>query len=688
MSERPFFEHELAEKLDRLLFASPSHRSIERLAQRLASLPRAQQELTLHWAGVAAQTYAEIGYLIASLAPQALTMLDEHDFAGWVIRGLDVYDKQGLRPAMEALRDLDGFLAEKEGRAFATFAEVEARLARLVQGLSGRPLAVKVGAFAHTDTENIFLPERLGHFVAREDNRRLYRALAVRLWAQARYGTYRQDIVAALARWPEREVATAWLAHLEAARLEACVARELPGLARELIDLREEWPPAMRPALPELAAEDADVGVSLAWLDRLMARGALPPPPTLVGRLVPELAQRVRKARIARDAATLRRALAALRGTARHQMAGEKNFSFRAEGKRGEIEIRLAGEAVTLDHEAQAAAASLLQDLGELPPDLLTPTGSGEWAPVTARQGVEETPSFGQRRADHYHDEWDYQRRAYRRGWCHLYESVVKGGDGAFVREVRQRHAARIRQLKRRFEALRGEDRILGRQLEGEEIDLDALIEAVNDRKSGAEPSPRLFMRRTRNERSLAALFLVDMSGSTKGWVNDCEREALVMLCEALDALGDAYAIYGFSGWTRTRCDLYRIKSFTERYDEEIARRIDGVEAKDYTRMGVAIRHVTGLLAQQPARHKLLVLLTDGRPDDFGDEYRGAYGVEDTRMALLEARRRGIKSYCVTIDRAGQEYLQHMMGPAAYTVLDDAGKLPAKIAEIYRRLTF
>jgi nitric oxide reductase NorD protein len=182
-------------------------------------------------------------------------------------------------------------------------------------------------------------------------------------------------------------------------------------------------------------------------------------------------------------------------------------------------------------------------------------------------------------------------------------------------------------------------------------------------------------------------MFMVDMSGSTKGWINDAEREALVMLCEALEKLGDSYAIYGFSGWTRTRCDIYRIKSFADRYDESVRGRIDAIEAKDYTRMGVAIRHLTHLLARQPARHKLLVTLSDGRPDDFGDEYRGQYGIEDTRRALQEAREQGIRSYCITIDRHGADYLRHMYGPASFAVLDDVKKLPLKVADIYRKLT-
>jgi len=396
----------------------------------------------------------------------------------------------------------------------------------------------------------------------------------------------------------------------------------------------------------------------------------------------------VRAERISRDTETLKRALTALKGAAGKKSAAPNEFEAQLNADTGAVEIRMDGEAVQLSHEAQAAAQSLQLDLGEVPPELLTAAGEGAWTPVDPEQLTAPPPELlSERKADFYYDEWDYHRNAYRRAWCHVFEMPVKPGDGAFVRETRQRYAPLIAQLKRKFEAVRGEDRILGRQHEGEEIDLDALVEAVNDRKSGAEPSPRLFCRRQRNDRSLAAMFMVDMSGSTKGWINDAEREALVMLCEALEKLGDAYAIYGFSGWTRTRCDIYRIKTFKDAYDDEVRARIGAIEAKDYTRMGVAIRHLSKLLAAQPARHKLLVTLSDGRPDDFGDEYRGNYGIEDTRRALQEARQQGIRSYCVTIERHGADYLKHMVGPASYTVLDDVKKLPLKVADIYRRLT-
>jgi nitric oxide reductase NorD protein len=242
-------------------------------------------------------------------------------------------------------------------------------------------------------------------------------------------------------------------------------------------------------------------------------------------------------------------------------------------------------------------------------------------------------------------------------------------------------------QLRRSFEALRGEDKRLRAQPDGDDIDLDAVVRAHADLRAGAELDRRVFTRRARHERDMAVLFMVDMSGSTKGWINDCEREALVLLAEALEVLGDRYAIYGFSGVTRRRCEVYRVKRFDEPYGAAVRERIAGILPLDYTRMGAAIRHLTGILAAVDARTRLLVTLSDGKPDDFSDGYRGEYGIEDTRQALIEAKRAGVHAFCITIDRDAASYLPHMYGAVNYTVVEDVARLPVKVAEVYRRLT-
>ncbi|MCX7149283.1 MAG: VWA domain-containing protein, partial [Rhodocyclales bacterium] len=506
------------------------------------------------------------------------------------------------------------------------------------------------------------------------------------LWAQTRFGTFNVDPEAELALWADRGRGLAWFALFEAMRLEACIALELPGLALDIAALRGPWPAELAAAAESLARPDATVADSLSCMAarRRVGAGDTPKFPH-VGALDPVAARRVRAARITREMAIVRRALNVLRGTGPTGTDADKSDYplLAAEGETQAVDPQ--SELISLPPPAREAAKSLIQDFGEIPPEVLHPAGPGAWQPV---DGIDTSSAAScTTQPDAFYDEWDYRRAAWRHDWCHLYEMEAPAGDHEWVDEVRRRHAHLIRSIRRRFEALRGEDKPQRRQLDGEEIDLDAQVEARADRKSGAEPSPRLFIHRRRIERSLAVMFMVDMSGSTKGWVNDAERESLVLLCEAIEALGDSYAIYGFSGWTRTHCDIYRIKRFGDRYDAATRQRIAGIEAKDYTRMGVAVRHLSGLLVRQNTRHKLLVTLSDGRPDDYGDEYRGRYGIEDTRRALLEAREKGIRSYCVTIDRHGADYLPQLYGPAHYSVIDDAKKLPQKIAEIYRKLT-
>jgi len=669
---------ELKARLDDIFYLDISTgRSYEPLLDALVLLPRSKQDFALHWGKVATSTNLELGYLVIELAPSALKTLTPALAERWVIAALDDYDRAGQRAAVERLCRVDAFAHASERRG-VMLSDIELRLTRFVQGLSGRALRIAAGESAWTDTATLHLPPEIDA----ENGLDRYKALSALLWAQTRYGTFRADLETQLAAHGDPVRAAAWLALLETQRLSFRLERELPGLATSLQSILSELPATLGNARTALAREDATVDDSLSWLPHLM--NDAPPVAVPLGALRAAQALRIRAERVAQDKVVLRRAIAGMMAALGKAGAGDEDAALAVQISGIEAELRIDGAVVALPPDGLAAAQSLIQDLGAIPPECMTPAGPGDWTPTT-REGGGPTATL-ETHADAFYDEWDYRRRAYRRQWCHLYLRELPAGDADYVPEVRRRHAPLIRQIRRRFEALRGEDRILRRQADGPEIDFDALVEAVADRRGGAETDARLFRRRQRAERSLAAMFMVDMSGSTKGWVSDAEREALVMLCEALEALGDRYAIWGFSGWTRTRCEIYRIKDFGDRYSDEVRSRIAAVEAKDYTRMGPPIRHLTQLLLAEPARHRLLVSLSDGRPDDFGDEYRGQYGVEDTRQALLEARQSGVRAYCVTIDRHGADYLKHMYGAASYTVLDDVRKLPLKIADIYRKL--
>ena len=287
---------------------------------------------------------------------------------------------------------------------------------------------------------------------------------------------------------------------------------------------------------------------------------------------------------------------------------------------------------------------------------------------------------------DFSYDEWDHARQKYRKDWCKLNEKTVKEVSNNFIADTLNKHRGLLKNLNRTFEALRQDDKRSKRQNYGDDIDLDAFVDAYIDLKQGKEVDEKLFIKLNKVERNVAVMFMIDMSGSTSGKVNTVEKESLILLCESLEILGDTYAIYGFSGKTREKCEVYRIKDFEEKYDKSVKNRICNIEAMDYTRMGASIRHLTMLLSKVEAKTKLLITLSDGKPDDV-DGYRGQYGIEDTKKALIEARFLGIHTYCITIDEEAMDYLPYMYGKNNFAVINEVSKLPLKVSDIYRKIT-
>jgi len=495
---------------------------------------------------------------------------------------------------------------------------------------------------------------------------------------------------------------------LETLRLDACLKTALPGLYRSIKQFRavadDSMDAAWQTAAVKLSCVEAGVEDCLALLDSVMD-APLPEPAFHQGVLRPVAVEKVRSARIQADEQAFRLGLMRMQKEL-EQAAGEVSeedgeeaqatrSAFDVKKVKSEdmpdgftFEIELDGRPIKPPDNVKGTIASILQDLGEIPEDYLYAAGDGVYfAGDVGERSAEDVwkGTYHEEGAFHY-NEWDYERQNYRKNWTVLRELDVSPQEDDFVAATLSKYHGQVASLRRTFEALRGEDRLLKKQPNGDNVDIDALVEAWADTTAGMEMSDRLFTKKHKLERNIAVMFMVDMSGSTKGWINDAEREALVLLCEALETLGDRYAIYGFSGMTRKRCEVYRVKRFDESYDEMVRGRISGIKPKDYTRMGVTIRHLSQLLNEVEARTKLLITLSDGKPDDY-DTYRGAYGIEDTRQALIEARRDGIHSFCITIDTEAKDYLPHMYGAANYVVIDEVKKLPLKVSDIYRRLT-
>jgi nitric oxide reductase NorD protein len=287
--------------------------------------------------------------------------------------------------------------------------------------------------------------------------------------------------------------------------------------------------------------------------------------------------------------------------------------------------------------------------------------------------------------------EWDYRIQAYRDPGTTVWESLAQQGCAAWVERTLQAQRGMLGVIRRRFEMLRAQRLVLHRQEEGDDLDIEACIEARADLRAGASMSQQLYRSSRMARRDTAVLVLVDVSGSTDAWVAgqrrivDVEREALLSLSMALDGSGDAYAILAFSGHGPGQVWLRSVKRFDERHDDGVARRIAGLEPEHYTRAGAALRHASRLLQQQPARHRLLLLLSDGKPNDE-DDYEGRYGVEDMRQAVLEARHAGQSPFCLTVDRQAATYLPRIFGAHHYALLPRPELLPAVLLDWMKRL--
>ena len=322
-------------------------------------------------------------------------------------------------------------------------------------------------------------------------------------------------------------------------------------------------------------------------------------------------------------------------------------------------------EMTVSDHQ-QKAATQIKMDL-DLPPDAVD---------STRLQGTSLFP------------EWDYRTQAYHADHCMIIaETGTEEGDTwAPDAEAQQR----IKRVRRQFEGLRPKRVTMHAQPDGNELDMDAVVRARSDLAASGHGSNRQYLDVRNQARDMAVALLVDVSLSTDAWfenrrVLDVEKEALLTLSSGLEACGDDHAIYAFTSRKRSFVKVSMLKGFEEQHSSSVRRRISALKPGYYTRIGAAIRYVQAQLAEQPHRHRLLLVVTDGKPNDV-DHYEGRYGVEDTRKAVQEARRAGSAVFGVTIDRQAQDYFPHIFGRGGYHIVGHVAQLSAALPKIYRQL--
>jgi nitric oxide reductase NorD protein len=286
--------------------------------------------------------------------------------------------------------------------------------------------------------------------------------------------------------------------------------------------------------------------------------------------------------------------------------------------------------------------------------------------------------------------EWDWREGRYMPDYCrvlHAQASTETQADGWKPDKAASR---RIRAVARRFEALRPKRQILHRQLDGEELDMDALVRSYCDLTAMGEGSDNVFLQTRELERDLSVAVLFDASRSTESWVKgrqviDVAKEALFALTMGLSASNDSHAIYSFSSLKRNRVFIETIKAFSEKSGHDVLARISALRPGHYTRLGAAVRHVSALLGGEASERKLLLVITDGKPNDL-DHYEGRYGVEDTRRAIIEARAAGQAVFGITVDSKARSYFPYMFGQRAFSILHHPDKLVQALPLIFQHL--
>ena len=404
---KPLAADQLEEQLEDILWAEASSKRGAALA--LARLTRPQQEFALHWVRALEKDNTACAYQFLIHAERALTELSLPDVERWIIEGLDVYDRSGLYAAVEVFRNVDKFLERiRVAQVGASLAEHTGVLERVVLGLSGRRLALTAAETIHTDTETLFLPATASRFGSREDNFRFLKAAAAYLWAQARFGTWRLGIIETLLGFHDQRRALRLFHTFETLRLDARIARELPGIHRDMQHLNAlagqcACPPHWEGWRDRLRRVGYRAQDSLALVAEVMATPPpLPEPLCYQGELYPERVEEVLRARLADEKAGLRsrlvryrKGLESERPLSERKPTTDKEKTPFTTGKQehdehpGELELELLfhDQPVSPPEDIKRFISSIILDLGELPPDYLVPAGDGHYRPKGAEEG-------------------------------------------------------------------------------------------------------------------------------------------------------------------------------------------------------------------------------------------------------------------------------------------------------------
>lgn len=692
---------------------------------------------------------------------RALRTVSIEQFEAWARRGLTSGRSDSrARRSYFSLETRGSYEALLSGSAGLALDSVQHLLRLYVEALTGReveiaPLAAVPDEARIDDGQTIHLPSLVNEFGDDDLDFRLYKVLAAHAAGQIEFGTYARggmlpaahaSIAAAYSKenvdaldafaiadeivqlregeekaqqttkateepgyrdvlklFPQPQLARRVFGTLENGRIDRRLRRAYRGLGRDL-DLIRQHLSRSRPRITELPS-------SLVPFELLfqvtMLGGARDDARVAYGQIVSEL-ETIVSEYLSREHTTVADTLMA---TSRvydlfQSVVPVDDSVQQVEAPEDQSESDDDSAATERMKQRQAEQMPQRRDARELFNAWNDPSAEGDPDELAGAEAWSEAETPEQVLAEgevaYNYDEWDRELTDHRLGWCRVVEKKVKHGDRNFVDQTKERHKGVISSIRHQFQLMKPENLTrVTNEVDGEEFDLNAVIDYVIDRRADGQQSERIYTKRIRRRRDVAVSFLLDQSSSTARTIGrhplqpytrpgrriiEIEKEGLVLMSEALEAVGDIYSINGFTSEGRRNVKFYVVKDFDEKYSDEVKRRIGGINYQNNTRLGAAIRHATAKLAKQDARTRLLIVLSDGRPydHDYGD---ARYAREDTREALRQAKNEGITPFCITIDRESEAELRDLYGEVGYTIIDDVLSLPERLPGIYRRLT-
>lgn len=482
----------------------------------------------------------------------------------------------------------------------------------------------------------------------------------------------------------------------EDARVEALALKHFPGLQQIWLPLHAATTPASGESAGALMAR-----LARAWLDPDYRDEH--PWVSLGQRLFNERLSQLQSTDMSRDIGLQLSAELSAMGIAYSTAADVPDILYRDDNRYlwEFSDLLEAGQVVAGVNVQQIRKyASVMEML-----NTLDVPGAGDdageiWVLPTEFFRDEETTSINQQEGrepppqPYHYSEWDYQMQLERPAWCTVLEKRPVPGDPAIIDEIVVKHKPIISRLKFLIEGMQpqGVQRIR-KQEDGDEIDLNAAVRAMMEIRMGAQPDPRIMMRNVRKVRDLSVLLLIDLSESTNDPVRGSDntvlelaREATVLLADALDKIGDPFALHGFDSNGRHDIEYFRFKDFGAPYDDKAKSRLAGMRGELSTRMGAAIRHAGSILQRQPSNKKLLLVVTDGEPAD-NDVRDPQYLRFDAKKSVEELARNGIATYCLSLDPGADQYVSRIFGAKNYMVVDHVQRLPEKLPLLYMGLT-